>query len=655
MKEYYVKDYFMELDFKTIPFKYMDHTEDYEPICEQIINDFNKNKKNEGSIIANSETIKYQVYDYEEENEKENMIKFIYKNKNHNIYANPKKFYFFFSKNVLFRVYSGKYLKKVKEILDKDYKIDKAEKGYNLYPKIYTLFSLLSKRMKVEQLICPCIIELKMQELDPFQIDENEGLKNEQLFTLIYNNKRKEFISEIENYVSSDKKGPMFFVGNDGIGKTISLQFYSFLISEDIKLYINFEIMNKIGFKRYFLYELMRCFLPFENTLENITKSFEEYINYVSILVQQKSFQENNLFECLQELEFEKDPQKIIYIFDQYQDQYQVQYLNKEFEAFSKIVYNSENKIIFCCSLNDKKIKEDIFINDEDENINMDDTLLFNTNDEQQKKNNEINKSKIDLDENEEEEKELINFKDLLEKKKKNLKEAKINMNKYRNNNIDTIQDNIFNNQDESSIDLHKTQRFKSESNYYDPILNLLKGEKTEVINQNKPVITKIYFNEIISIEPLIKELKDKELYKCMNNFNFFPKYYKRFLIFKKNYKNKGNIYDDFMKLQFNRIKSKLTKFFSKYDNENVYQSLISLKKIIIDAKEKPINYKTLYTYSKKFPFKYLSMKIEKNVDQYYKIYINKELFNKKFDINYSFPFIEYVVNKILEEYNINN
>ena len=81
-----------------------------------------------------------------------------------------------------------------------------------------------------------------------------------------------------------------------------------------------------------------------------------------------------------------------------------------------------------------------------------------------------------------------------------------------------------------------------------------------------------------------------------MNIFNFFPKYYKRFLIFKKNYKNKGNIYDDFMNLQFNRIKSKLTKFFSKYDNENVYQSLISLKKIIFVAKEKPINYKTLYS-----------------------------------------------------------
>lgn len=205
-------------------------------------------------------------------------------------------------------------------------------------------------------------------------------------------------------------------------------------------------------------------------------------------------------------------------------------------------------------------------------------------------------------------------------------------MNRYKNNNIDVISDKS--NKDISNsnkIDLSK--KYKKNQNQVDPIFELLKEEKREQIKINTEN-TKIYFNEIISIEPLIELLNDKGLYICMNNFNFFRKYYQRFLIFKKDYNNKCNIYEDFLELQYNIIKNKLTKFFYKYNNENVYQSLISLKDIIIKAKNKPINYKTLYNYSKTYPFKYLSMKI---VKQSNKIYINDEIVNQIFAINYSF------------------
>ena len=306
----------MILDFKEYPFKYIIYTKDLEPICEQIISEFNKNNRNEGYINAESETINYKVY--ENENEKEKMIEFTYKGEKFNIYANPKYFYYFFSEIELFKVYSEENLSEVKIRLDKDYKIIQTIRGYDLYPKIYSIFKILSDRFDEEELINSNIIELPTQGLDPFQIDENDESKNGNLFNLIYNNERKDFIEEIKEYVSSNKIEPMMIVGNDGIGKSVSLKFYSLLKFKYIKLYINFEVMNKIGFKKYYLTELMRCFLPFDNTLDNKKEKFKQYIQFITYLVKQKSFQENNLFDCLQNLHFKE--QKIIYILDQYQD-----------------------------------------------------------------------------------------------------------------------------------------------------------------------------------------------------------------------------------------------------------------------------------------------------------------------------------------------
>jgi len=647
------EDTIIELNFKTSPFKYIIYTENLEPICEEIIEDFNKNKKDEGNIITNSNTIKYKVYEKEEKDEKVKMINFTYKDETFNIYANPINFYYFFSKIILFKVYSEEYLEEVKMALVKDFKIVKKEEGYYLYPQLYTIFSILSNRLDEEKFSSSNLIELPLKALDPFQIDENEGLETENKFDLIYNNERKEFIDEIKKYVSSNKIIPMMIAGNDGIGKSVSLQFYSFFKSHDIKLYINFEIMNKIGFKKYYLTELMRCFLPFENTFENRILKFKQYLDFIKILVLKKSFQENNLFDCLQNLNFKN--QKIIYILDQYQEQYQKQYLIKNFIDFKKKLNFNNDKIIICCSLNDKNVKEILFINDEDENNNLCDNLLLSNiiKDNQNEDNeieNKINKSKINLEENEE---EMINFfdllyfKNILEERKENLAKSNDISNLYKINNIDDS-DKSIGNKKESNENFDLSNKFKIDIKE-DPIIEVLKKEKSKEINNNHKETTNIYYNEIISIEPLIKQLKDEQLYKCMNNFKFFPKYYKRFLIFKKNYNNKGNIYDNFTNLQLNRIKNKLKKFFYKYDNENVYQSLISLREIIINAKNNPINYKALYSYSKIYPFKYLSIKM---VGKSNSIYINQSLFNQKFDINFSFPFIEYVVNKIIEEYN---
>ena len=56
-----------------------------------------------------------------------------------------------------------------------------------------------------------------------------ENLKNmiDTELCFIINKERKKFIDELDNYVKVDiQKEPMMIIGNDGIGKTITLQLY---------------------------------------------------------------------------------------------------------------------------------------------------------------------------------------------------------------------------------------------------------------------------------------------------------------------------------------------------------------------------------------------------------------------------------------------
>ena len=65
----------------------------------------------------------------------------------------------------------------------------------------------------------------------------------EETFELFLNDDRKKFIDQIDNFANSEKKF-LWLVGSDGIGKTISLMYYT-LINSDKVFYINLKILNE--------------------------------------------------------------------------------------------------------------------------------------------------------------------------------------------------------------------------------------------------------------------------------------------------------------------------------------------------------------------------------------------------------------------------
>ena len=145
-----------------------------------------------------------------------------------------------------------------------------------------------------------------------------------------------------------------------------------------------------------------------------------------------------------------------------------------------------------------------------------------------------------------------------------------------------------------------------------------------------------------------------------MSNFNYLPKYYNKFISFRtnqelQNIKNNITIINNFKKKMNNKIKNNLKKFYNKeYTNLfiNIYKYVLELKYKINKYNDKPINFNQLYQFSKNFPLKYIIIETE---DKANNIKFDDNLINKKFKINYSFPFIEYVLNDIIEEHDFNN
>ena len=151
-----------------------------------------------------------------------------------------------------------------------------------------------------------------------------------------------------------------------------------------------------------------------------------------------------------------------------------------------------------------------------------------------------------------------------------------------------------------------------------------------------------------------------------MSEFNFIPQYFYKFNLFKaKQNKDKmDNISDlvqSFYKQEIRSIRNNIMIFYSKQnlnqiskdksinnDGANVYQNLLSLKKCIAKTYEDSINFPKLYKYCLKYPFKYINIKIENKNNE---IIFDNNLVDKKFKLRYSFPLIEKIIDKIINEY----
>ena len=109
--------------------------------------------------------------------------------------------------------------------------------NYNNLPKLQG-----SKIIKIN----PLLLSYYFYHIFP----DNIGLNNK--FSLIINEERKQFIEKLNNYVEFDKTF-LWIVGSDGIGKSISLMYYSINAKENV-LYFNLKLFDKKKCILYYRY-----------------------------------------------------------------------------------------------------------------------------------------------------------------------------------------------------------------------------------------------------------------------------------------------------------------------------------------------------------------------------------------------------------------
>ena len=657
---------------------------------------------------------------------------FIELNYNQNIYKiyrNPIIFELFYENKIVFKVYEPNQLERVLIQLQKYYlllanqnyidkkaiiELKKSNQLNNnkiilvpyilkIFRQFYNDYELEVKKNNEEDIyfnidketLEPYFLYIEKEEIKKkigFEKMKNFNLKclNDKI-TFILNHERKKFISELDNYINIDiQTESMIIIGNDGVGKSLTLQLYTLLeFKEYKKLYFNLKLLDKCNNRDYILIELMRGFISRDKNKRN--NDFKQYIEIV------KAFQDkiipgtkqffvilNKIINYLEE----KASGKYAIILDQFNFE---NISLDDFHDFRKNIPNNEYyKIIICCSLSDDKNKSNMFSHYKtyttDKYISKIELKPFTKKThhnyiiyEEHNKNNGnkgtniynfnliINKNK----QFEEEEKNRKNTINIIDKNFKTSKEydktgeidknkEKLKVEKKENNEKKYISINI--KKDDTSFKLTDQQL-----NVWDLDFPIYPSDNEKTFSTEK---LKIYYSNLISVEKIIDDKNvNKQFVECMSYFNFLPKYYYKFYLFKiiKNLegeKNISNIIKYFYEQENKNIKYNITKFYSnlnikpksefekqKNNDINLYQNLLKLKRCISKTYENSIRFYKLYEYSLKFPFKYINILIENE-----KVMIfNESLENSSFKLRYSFPFIENVIENMIEGYNNND
>ena len=586
--------------------------------------------------------------------------------------------------------------------LDKENKIE--DKVITICPFIAKIFNMSCHRFNFDAIKVISSFEIKKEILEPFSLyiekkdsgnESNKKFDNNSLdknLTFIMNKERKQFIKALNDFAGIDiQTEPMVIIGNDGVGKTLTLQLYTLIELEGYKkFYFNLKLFEKCNPRDYFLIELMRGFISSDkNTHKDEFKTYLQYINKY----QERSFSNiNDIFTVLNEILIDlRFSGKYLIILDQFNFE---KISSNDFNNFKgKIPYSKGFKLIICCSLNDDKNKINLF--SDYKNIEHYRYLPQFTSSNSKGnviKPNNIIKKEIDFNVGKI---SLENFYLLKKRKRDNDKLEDLNS-EQKNNNIiakckekgkgkkkrklgqpSTTTNNINNNNDNdnegknnSNNDNNNEGKNNSnlfpeeESNYLDMIFQEDNDENNPSFSDKKFII---YYSNLISLEDMLRAKKEsEEVINCMSEFNFIPQYFYKFNLFKaKQNKDKmDNISDlvqSFYKQEIRSIRNNIMIFYSKQnlnqiskdksinnDGANVYQNLLSLKKCIAKTYEDSINFPKLYKYCLKYPFKYINIKIENKNNE---IIFDNNLVDKKFKLRYSFPLIEKIIDKIINEY----
>ena len=679
--------YFIEVEFDKFPYKFLSiNGNELNQFIESYLQDLEKQKHN------NNEN-----NDIEKDEKK--IVTFIYENEKYEIFRYPINFKFFYEDKIIFKVYNKSQLSTILMQLNNCYFFyinDKFETKLNdilsssdnikeiiLYPFFTEFFYKLNCEMN------PNINNLKIKKelLEPLQlfIENKEISKNvnekilkekteliEDDLIFIFNKERKDFINKLNDYAEKENIiEPMKIVGNDGIGKSLTLQLYSLIkLNGYYKLYFNLRLFQKHGFKNYFLIELMRGFLSREKI--KINDDIKNYMDCVKYLQKNIDINIKDCFKVLMELiiYLKNKGKKYIIILDQFKYEYITE---EDFDSFKNSINKKYFRLIICCSLNDGKIKNNMFKELENDILCLtdEDEEMIIPNIKEEKNNMEID----DDDSSEINEENKINLKNLIifKNRKDNIVVKKekentfqISIEEKEDKTINTSNKNI-NKLNEKSLNKNNVKmEIKNKLDEPKDICELPLGFPKMIAKivpyQTSPI--KIYYHGIIDLEEIIKEKEPEEIYNFMSNFNYFPKYYIKFDIFRKNQKligieDNNEIIDNFKKEIISKIKKNIKNYYNKesnsnidHFNNNIYNYIIEFKRKIFKYNDKLINLKELYKFSKKFPIKYIITKSEEELNN---INFDDSILEKKFTINYSFPFVEYAINSIIDEFDNNN
>ena len=710
---------FIKNNFQCPPFHF-DFTENtYYSLIINIVTSLEANKQIDEKYIK-----KYNI------KINDNLLELNYKEETQNIYRYPIIFELSYElKKTAFKVYDERQLIQVWSILRKyylffangkfinDYKyINKYQKENKLlankiilYPILFNLFTKLCSINNLEEKINndnDLIFEIDKEQLEPFflyiekeeikqKVNDAEKMKKfcpsllDKKINFIINKERRLFMKKIDNYIAIDIQGkPLMIIGNDGVGKSLTLQLYTLLEHKQYKkMYFNLKLFTTCNIRDYTLIELMKAFRD-KKDLEINFKKYMEYIN----LFQGCEFSDiKKFFIILNKImyELQKTSDKYVIIFDQFN--FENININDFYILKNKIDKIENFKIIICCSLSDDANKTNMFIDYENLELDSfrikyqkrtkpfgedsDDDLFIDDNIDGKFTGTKVDNfyliyemAKEDTEDDKEND-DIINDTNIKKEEKADEKE-KIEENFTEAQKIQRIENSEMSENKESD---------KTEKNLYELFYETLKKTKIDFsqVNLNYNLTTsdkklKIYFNNLISLEKMFEKNKvSNELYECMSNFDFLPKYYHKFYILRiikemEGETNISKIIDIFYEQQKKNIINNINKFYSKRnlnslnENEdkskiNTYQNLLKLKKCINKTYSNPISLYKLHEYSKIFPFKYINIFIDEeneNTDiRTTDIIFDESLRKKFFKLKYSFPFVENVIDLMIESY----
>ena len=478
-------------------------------------------------------------------------------------------------------------------------------------------------------------------ELNPLFLSSNffdifPEIQRNKKFELIINQERKIFLQKLKSFIEN-KKNYYWFIGSDGIGKTISLLYFSSLKNYET-VYFNLKLysdnLSKIEMQKLFYNDIHKLYLKYikNNEYGNSTNiKFSEHINKIEKGIDENFDPNISVFwNYLYNFINVKLWRKYIIIIDQYKNDN-----DPHFKGLNKIVdllrnYKLNIKIILSTSINNADSKEN-FIKYLNNIYNMEDNPISS------ELILEIEKENNDIDFIFEEETQSIQFED--EDDKDNKSDCS-----FCQNIIDEAQNKL-----------------KNE--------NINKDEEKMIINsechldQNSIEVQKDYYCSLVSGKEIYKKLLNQDEYIIAKNFNYSLKYIIKYL----NLKNKEISIDNkdkdpkvlinkFYKIESDKMKKKINEFyvnigktkgFDYIDIFNLeFKSLCKLRSYILENKKFQVQDLSNEIYY--FPLKYLNIILYPFNTKDFSL--NQDLTKYKFKIQYNNNFSRIQINCLIND-----